>query len=405
MRVSKSRLSGSISLPPSKSHTMRSLILAAQAEGRSRVHNPLPSPDTQSMVLALQALGIPIKEGDGLEIEGGLKPITAKIDVGNSGLAYRFITAVAALGNQKVHVTGDHSIRTRRIIQPLLSGIEQLGGKTDITDGIVTVCGPIKAGHATLDGTDSQPVSALLMAASSLEGETMLYVENPGEKPWIDLTLFWLKRLGATVENESYTKYRIKGGFKPKAFEITIPADWSSAAFPIVAALITQSPLEIQGLDLEDPQGDKKIMEWLAAHLYGNLFVRPGAICGGTIDVNDSIDSLPILAVLGCFAQSPLHLVNASIARKKESDRLHAITLELRKMGGIVLEFPDSLTIYPSRLHGAVVDSHEDHRIAMALAVAGMGASGTTEIQGASCIEKSFPNFTESFRAIGANIS
>ena len=404
MRISTSRLSGRISLPPSKSHTMRSLILAAQASGKSRLLNPLPSPDTKNMIKALQCLGVPIKEADHLEVHGGLKHEPVKIDVGNSGLVYRFITAMAALGDQEVQVTGDHSIRTRRTIKPLLSAIEQLGGKAKVENGVVTVQGPIRAGHATLDGSASQPISALLMTAPFLEGETTLTVENPGEKPWIDLTLHWLKKMNVTVEHKGYSEYRISGGHKPKPFEITIPSDWSAATFPIVAALITNSPLQIDGLDLDDAQGDKKIIEWLAPHIQGNLFVRPGPISGGTIDVNDCIDSLPILAVLGCFAQSPLHLVNAKIARQKESDRLHAITVELRKMGGIVLEFEDSLTIYPSKLHGASLESHADHRIAMALAVAAMGASGASEIKGASCIEKSFPNFVEAFQGVGAHI-
>lgn len=404
MRISKSRLSGKLTLPPSKSHTMRSLMLAAQIKGSSTIRNALPSPDTKRMIQALAALGVPTKQGDPLTVEGGLNLEPVRIDVGNSGLAFRFITSLAALGNQKVEVTGDHSIQTRRPIQPLISAIQQLGGKAEFKKGVVHIEGPIRAGKAQLDGSASQPVSALLMTTPFLDGETILTVENPGEKPFIDLTINWLKKLGIQIEHEDYKTYRIQGGYTPDAFDVTIPSDWSSAAFPIVAALVTRSPLQIEGLDPNDSQGDKKIVDWLSAHITGNLFVTPGEIQGGILDVNDCIDAVPILAVLGCFASYPLHLVNAKIARFKESDRLHAITLELRKMGALILEFEDSLTIYPSKLHAATVESHADHRIAMALAVAALTCEGETEILGASCIEKSFPHFAETFRSIGAQI-
>ena len=404
MHVAKSRLSGKLSLPPSKSHTMRSLILAAQAKGSSTIHNPLPSPDTEKMVQALAALGVDVKQKGSFTVKGGLEHQNKHIDVGNSGLAFRFVTSLAALGDKEVSITGDKSIQTRRQIKPLINAINQLGGKAKFENGVVTVQGPIRSGTATLDGAESQPVSALLMTTPFLEGETVLKVENPGEKPFIDLTLYWLKKMGIDVWHENYQTYRVKGGHQACPFEISIPSDWSSAAFPIVAALITKSPIQIEGLDLQDAQGDKIIVDWLSDHLYGNLFIKPGPLMGGTFDVNDCIDALPILAVLGCFAEMPLHLVNAKIARQKESDRLHAITIELRKMGGIILEFEDSLTIYPSKLHGATVHSHFDHRIAMALAIAAMGADGETEIQESGCIEKSFPDFVATFRSLGARI-
>lgn len=404
MRIEKSRLSGKISLPPSKSHTMRSLIFASLAKGKSKIHNFLPSPDTTSMIQALSSLGVSIKVEKCIEVDGGLSHKTALIDVGNAGQVYRFVSALAALGDKRVEFVGDHSITSRRPIAPLLSGIGQLGGIAKQEKGKVVIQGPISAGKVELDGTFSQPVSALLMAASALEGETSIQVQNPGERPWIDLTLHWLKKMGIEVSHQNHMKFKIKGK-KIESFETSIPADWSSAAFPIVAAIITNSCLQIEGLDFEGAQGDKIIASWLEEHLLGNLFVHPTEIRGGTIDVNTCIDALPILAVLGCFATSPLYLINAFPARKKESDRLHAMTKELRKMGGNILEYPDRLVVYPSQLHGATLHSHDDHRVAMALAVAGMNASGVTFIENASCIKKSFPNFIEAFQKIGAKIS
>ena len=367
---------------------MRALFLAEQAEGRSTIDNLLPSDDTRRMIEALEN----IKNG-------------AKIDVGNSGLAYRFCTARAALERDPISITGDDSIQKRRPIKELLGALQQLGAKTAVKDGVVTVQGPIRSGAIEIDGAASQPVSALLMTTPFCEGRTTITVHNPGEKPFVDLTLFWLSRVGIEVKREGYHRFVVEGNQKIAPIKTEIPADWSAAAFPIVAALITNSTLQIDGLDLDDPQGDKKIVQWLSPHICGNLFVTPGPILGGTIDVNDCIDALPILAVLGCFAKQPLHLINAKIARFKESDRLAAITRELRKMGGHILEFEDSLTIFPSKLHGTKLFSHKDHRIAMALAVAALAAEGPSEIEDTACIAKSFPNFVETFQSVGANIS
>ena len=405
MRVGKSRLSGKIHLPPSKSHTMRSLILAAHAKGTSIIDNPLQSPDTLAMIQALQQLGVEVSGTSQLTVQGGLKEPQGVIDVGNSGIAYRFVTALAATSSKSVKITGDHSIQTRRVIKPLLSAVQQLGGEASVEDGVVTVKGPIRSGSAELEGADSQPISALLLTAPFLEGETSLKVQNPGERPWIDLTLHWLEKLEIAVEHQEYGHYKIQGGMTLDPFKTTIPADWSAAAFPIVAALVTKSPIQIEGLDLQDPQGDRTITQLLKPYCIGNLFIAPAPHWGGFVDCEGCIDALPVLAVLGCFGKAPLHLVNAAIARKKESDRLHAITIELRKMGANVLEFDDHLTIYPTALHAAELDSHADHRIAMALAVAAMGAEGTSTIHGASCIKKSFPHFIESFQQLGADIS
>lgn len=378
---------------------MRALVLASLAKGTSRIHNYLLSPDVDHMIEALRKLGARVEKKQSIEVQGGLSPKAGTIDAGNSGIVYRFAGALAALGNERIELTGDDSIRNRRPISPLLSGVEQLGGET----GKVWVKGPLCSGRAKLDGALSQPVSALLIAATALEGETELEVTNPGEQPWIEVTLHWLRKMKVDVTHTNYEKYRVKGcALQP--FETTIPADWSSAAFPIAAALVTHSPLQIEGLDLDDVQGDKMIAQWFSSHLRGNLFVEPGPILGGTFDMNACIDAVPIMAVIGCFAKAPFHLINAGVARKKECDRLHAITKELRKMGGNVLEFEDRLTIYPSTLHGAHLDSHNDHRMAMALAVAALGTGGCT-IENTKCIQKSFPNFVEKFQNIGAKIS
>lgn len=378
LKVRPSSLSGAIVVPPSKSHTIRALLFGALGEGKTIIHHYLPSPDTVAMVRALRQLGIRVDvSADKIEIEGGtFRPPEEAIEAGYSGQVLRFITAQMARFTSDLRFKGD----LRRPMGPLLSALEQLRKGEGIAPGV-----------ARLDGADSQPVSALLMSAVFLEGTTELHVANPGEKPWIDLTLHWLKKFGAQVTHMNYTHYTITGPLSYRGFEMTIPGDLSSAAFPFVAARITQSCVDVQNIDLNDCQGDKVVFS-----LIDQL--------GTTIDVNPCIDALPILAVAACFAEKPTTLTNAAIARTKESDRLAAITAELRKMGAVIEEKADELYVTPAPLIGAKVEAHNDHRIAMALAVAGLAASGETVIEGGEWIKKSYPTFIQDFQALGADI-
>ncbi len=419
LKIHKSTLAGSIKVPPSKSQTLRAILFGSLAKGRSVIHNYLKSPDTYAMCDAMRSFGaeINVKE-EAIEIigvNGELKPAENIIDAGNSGQVLRFVGALSALLPTYTVITGDHSVRNNRPIQPLLNALGQLGGfaVSSRLDGRapVIIQGPISKGVATLSGEDSQPVSGLLIAAAFLEGTTEINVLNPGEKPWIDLTLSWLKRFGAKVSHECYEHYTITGPLRYDGFEMTIPGDFSSAAFPLAGALITNSAVSVENIDMEECQGDKKIVDLLIK--IGSkieiekerLVVNPnGTLKGMTHDVNEIIDAIPILAVLGCFAKGKTVLTNGAIARKKESDRIHAIAVELRKMGADIEEREDGLIITPAPLRGARVSAHADHRIAMALAIAGMGAEGITTIEGGDCIVKSYPLFADDFQRLGGKI-
>ena len=357
VRIFPTPLKGPFAIPSSKSHTMRALIFAAKASSPSILHNLLPSPDTDSMISALKTLGTKIND-DHITPKPWKIPSEA-INAGNSGLVYRFIQALAP-----VKVTGDASIQTRRPIKPLLDGLSQ-----------------ISSGHATIDGSDSQPVSAMLIHMAFLKGTHSLTVNNPGEKPWVAMTLNWFDRLNIPYTNDDFTHYTVTGPANYPGFTYTVPPDLSSASFPWAINLITPSKLQFTLPD--DPtQGDGKLFS-----------LNP--LNGGTIDVNPIIDTLPILTTLGCFAKAPLTLINGAIARQKESDRIHAICTELTKMGADITENQDGLTIRPTRLHGAELDSHLDHRIAMALIVAALGASSPSIIHDVDCIAKSYPNFIQ----------
>lgn len=408
--VRRSQLSGHVSLPASKSHTIRSILLAAFTQGISHIHHPLNSPDAEAAVDAARLFGAKVTSTPtGFSIAGVAgNPCTPNevIDVGNSGQVLRFAAALGSLGNGYVVLTGDASIRSNRPVQPLIDGLKKLQGWAVSTreNGMAPfiVKGPLKAGKTSLDGEDSQPVSALLMASAFSEGKTEIHVQNAGEKPWIALTLSWLDRLGVKYTHHHFEHFFIEGKKIRPSFEVTIPGDLSSLAFPLAAALVTRSSIVIEKCDLTDVQGDKALV-FLLQKMGASLEIDPslhqlkvlpnGYLKGEIIDVNDFIDAVPILAVLGCYAEGETEIVNGAIARKKESNRLTSITLELKKMGASIEETNEGLIVKKSSLRGTRVNSHGDHRIAMSLIVAGLGADGETIVEGIDCINKSYPTF------------
>lgn len=420
LKIKPSKLKGEITIPSSKSHTLRAILFASLAKGKSIVHQYLHSPDTFAMISACRLLGANIEIfPNHLIIEGFAgKPSTPNnvIDAGNSGQVLRFIAAVSSLTSGYTVLTGDESIRTSRPIQPLLSALKQLNVFAESTQhngqAPIIIRGPFSGGVTKIDGEDSQPVSGLLIASAFADNPTTIHVKNPGEKPWIDVTLDWFKRLGISFERENYSKYIIHGNTLLSNFEYTVPGDFSSAAFPLASALITQSNITLKNLDFNDVQGDKaivSILQKMGAQFEidtsnRQLHIYPCELQGQEINVNDFIDAVTILAVVACFAKTETIIRGAEIARKKESDRLSAITQELQKMGANIQELPDGLIIQPSRLKGAIVKSHSDHRIAMSLAAASLAAETETLIHQTECIQKTFPDFAKAMQQLGANI-
>ena len=416
-----SHVTGKITIPPSKSNTLRALVFALMGKKTSHIRNYLNSPDTLAMIEAIRILGADVDIcGDDIVIQGCGGDISRAeniIDAKNSGILLRFIGGLAGLSPTFTVITGDHSIRHSRPVKPLLDALKQLGAMAESMrmDDLapIIVKGLIRPGKAVLCGEDSQPVSAILIATSFLKGRSDIYVEKAGEKPWIDLTLNWLRRLNIRVDNEDYAHYVVHGYGEYDGFDVTIPGDFSSAAFPIAAAIITDSELTVGNVDMEDCQGDKKIIEALISmganieivDSKKEIVVKKGSrLHGKTLDINDFIDAISILAVVGCFAEGTTHIVNAAIARKKESDRIHAICTELKKMGACIEETQDGLIISNSVLHGAHLQSHADHRIAMSLAIAALGARGESTIYDVECTSKTFPTFAKDLRALGARI-
>jgi 3-phosphoshikimate 1-carboxyvinyltransferase len=295
---------------------------------------------------------------------------------------------------------------------PLFSALQNLGAEINSTDNKCpfTIKGPIKGGKTTVDGISSQFLTSLLFACPLAEGDTEIVVENLHEKPYVEITLDWLRKLNIKFENLELDWFRIPGRQKYKAFERSIPADFSSATFAACAAAITGSEVLIKGLDFADHQGDKEIFNYLknmgatVTHTSNGVIVKGSDLTGIDINMNSTPDALPSMAIAGCFAKGTTRLLDVEQARLKECDRISAVAAELTKMGGKVEELKDGLVIHHSKLSGAEVHGYDDHRMVMALAIAGMGASGNTVIDTAESIGVTYPGFVDDMKALGANI-
>jgi len=379
------------------------------ASGRSEIENLLLSPDIEAVIYGCQQLGARVErvgttlycEGIGGRVEGAQGPI----DVGNSGLGLRFFTAIAALSSFPIVITGDASICHRRPSWPLMEALGQLGASVVSLEkegfAPLRVWGPLLGGEADLEGSDSQPLSALLLAAPFAQRDVFLHVREAGERPYMEMTLSWLARLGLSYQRRGYEWFSLSAGQRLEAFHYRVPADFSTATFAAAAALITRSAVELLGLDFHEPQGDKaffSIIENMGACVEreeDRVIVRSiGGLHGVTCDLNSAIDCLPILAVLAAYAEGKTRLFGVENARFKECDRLHCTASELKKLGVSIMVSEDALEIEGrGGLKGGAVSSHGDHRLAMALLVGGLGASGEIKVDEVRCIAKSYPTF------------
>ena len=418
-KISPCKISGTIAIPPSKSHTIRALLVAALADGTSVIRKPLLQGDGASAVRAAAALGAQVTcRGDDIVIRGTGKNVSGgheAFDMGNSGTSTNLFMSAAALGTKLRRFDGDASLRSRPF-RPLLSALEKLGAayscESPKGDLPFTIKGPIKGGKTTVNGISSQFVSSLLFSCPLCTGDTEIIVEGLQERPYVELTLWWLKKQGITISfSEDLTSFHIKGGQAYRPFEMAIPADFSAATFAACAAAITGTSLTLTGLDFSDPQGDKGVFDVLermgASVIYGpdGVTISGGAaLRGRTIDLNAMPDSLPALSVVACAAQGETRFVNVAQARIKETDRITVMKEELTGMGASVIEHEDGLTIRHRLLKGTQVSGHDDHRVVMALALAGMIAQGETLVDTAEAAAVTYPSFVEDFRAIGAKI-
>jgi 3-phosphoshikimate 1-carboxyvinyltransferase len=414
-----SHLEGVVSAPPSKAFTHRMLIAASLSNGTSEIYNPLVSDDTQATLEAVKALGTETELHENCWTIHGqekLKTPSQPINCRESGSTLRFMIPVAALAQgPSTFIFG--APFERRPVAPLLESLRELGVESEVQrDGSsVMVCGGgIRGGKTSIRGDiSSQFISGLVFACPKAKEDTEIFVTTKLEsKGYVEMTLEVLVKHGLEgAVNADLSCLWIPSNQSYVPCDHTVPGDFSSAAFLLAAAAVTSSRVTVNRLNYQTSQGDRAILgvlrEMGAAVNIGedSVDVEGRQLAGIDIDAKDIPDLVPVCAVLGCYAEGRTEIYNAKRLRYKESDRLDSISTELKKMGADITVNEDGLTINGgSRLHRATVDPHNDHRIAMACAVAALGAEGKTKIQNVECINKSYPQFFSDLRLLGANV-
>ncbi|MFA7397499.1 MAG: 3-phosphoshikimate 1-carboxyvinyltransferase [Candidatus Bathyarchaeia archaeon] len=412
-------LSGKIVAPASKSYTQRMVITSALSEGTSHIYNPLYSEDTEAALRAVTALGAQFKADDACWVIKGTKPQTPKgpIDCGESGAILRFIIPVSALANSSSTLLFRGSI-DRRPVEPLLTSLKQLGanayvGKQGLLDAVYVKGGGIIGGQCNIPGNiSSQFISGLMLACPLAEAKTVITLTSPLESAdYVKMTETVLTKHAIIVGMEK-RRIVVPSNQKYKATDSNVPGDFSSAAFILAAAAITNSKVTINNINHEMVQGDKAILTILKRMgVEGKVCPDSIEIEGSekplspiNIDVKNIPDLVPVIAVLACYAKGISHITGAKRLCLKESNRLFAIYEALGKMGANITITEDTMSINGTSLHGAVVDPHNDHRIAMAASIAALGAEGQTTIEHAECIRKSYPQFYVHLKQLGVNM-
>ena len=418
--VRKSRLKGTVLIPGSKSHTIRAVAIASLAAGESLINNPLESSDTQAAVACYRALGAEINTSDPklwkVTGKGGDINVPQEIiDVGNSGTTLRIAIGSAALAptGQTITFTGDEQIQTRPV-GPLMDALSELGAKcTSLKNNgkaPVEITGKLAGGKTAINATTSQYLSSLLLCAPLASKDTEIDVTLLNEPGYVQMTLDWLDKQQIEYENQQFRKFKIKGNQSYKAFNDTIPADFSSATFFLCAAAMSAEQVTLLGLDYADSQPDKAVVDYLKAMgadiSFGpnSVTVKASTLKGTELDMNKTPDALPAMAVTAAFAEGTTKLLNVSQARSKETDRIKCMARELKKMDVDVEELPDGLIIAGSTPQPAELHGWADHRIVMALSLAGMNLDAQCTIDTAQAINVTFPGYVELMKGIGANM-
>ena len=418
--VGKSRLKGKVAIPASKSHTIRAVAIASLAKGQSAIHNPLVSSDTLSAVNCYQALGAKIDTSNPMlwkviGTDGKISVPQEAVDVGNSGTTLNIAIGSAALAQsgQSITLTGDEQTQSRPV-GPLLEAINKLGAKCESIKNNgkapVKITGQILGGKTSIASSTSQYLSSLLLCTPLAAKDTEIDVTLLNEPGYVRMTLDWLDKQKIKYEHDQMRRFKVFGEQSYRKFNSFITADFSSATFFLCAAALSGDEVTLLGLDFLDSQPDKAVVDYLMA-MGADIKIEPTSITvkasslkGIEIDMNKTPDALPAMAVTAAFAEGETRLVNVPQARGKETDRIKCVAEELKKMAVDVEELPDGLIIRHSRPKPTKLDGRADHRIVMALSLAGLGIDGQWSIDTAEAMSVTFPTYVELMKSIGANM-
>lgn len=417
VRIEPSKLKGKIKIPSSKSLCHRAVICAALAQGESNIENVIFSNDIHATCEGMKNFGAEIENrSEQSLIVKGKFPLSLEketIDCIESGSTIRFLIPIALLSNKKVVFKG----RGKLVSRPLDTyyeifqnqNIKYINNNGNLP---LQIEGKLKSGIFEIKGNiSSQFITGLMFALPLLEGDSKIIITTELEsKGYVDLTLDMLNKFGIKIENNNYKEFLIKGNQRYINRDYKVEGDFSQAAFWLTAGILGEE-IEAEDLNINSLQGDKAILD-LIRKMGGNILIdndlvkaKASKTKGIIIDASQCPDLVPILTVLAALSQGETKIINAERLRIKESDRLKAISTELNKLGADVKELEDGLIINgKQKLTGGIVDSWNDHRIAMALAVASIKCTEPVTITNSSAVNKSYPHFWEDFKKLGGKV-
>ena len=412
--ISKSEIGGRVTAPPSKSYTIRGLVYAALARGQSSLVHPLGSDDTEATIRVLGQLGVPTRQRakSWLVAGGGFHQPDGELYCGESAATLRFLTAVSSLVPGRCRLSAGPSL-SRRPVRPLIDALRQLGVNCSCQGDFppVTVEGrTLKGGLTALAGNiSSQFVSALLFVSPLAEKGVTIRLTTPLEsKPYVLMTLDAMQWFGVSVAfSPELDEFNIlRQSYRPTRFRVE--GDWSSASYFLALGALA-GEVEVKNLSAQSLQADKVLVDFLkemgASVTLSQKSVRvsQSSLRAIRADLSQCIDLLPTMAVLAAVANGTSQFTGIERARIKESDRVAAVCQGRERMGIRVAQQGDKLMITGGKPRGALIDSRNDHRIAMAFSLLGVVAGGTI-IEPAECVSKTYPEFWEVLRSIGGEV-
>ncbi len=412
--VHPSRLKGIVEAPPSKSLTQRAIVAGLLANGTTLIRNPSFCNDSLAAISMAEALGARVsKESDSIIIEQGrVSDSPVELHCGESGLALRMFSPVAALLSDHVSLTGEGSL-VKRPVAMITEALSQLRVTVSTNKGLlpVTLRGRLRGGRAVIDGsTGSQLLTGLLMALPLAGSDSEIEVSNLKSRPYISLTLELLSDFGVFVENRGFSHFIVPGNQSYQAREYNVEGDWSGASFLLVAGAVAGT-VTVSNLRTDSKQADMSIMQALrdaGCRLTVNgdrVMAERSELRAFTFDATDCPDLFPPLAALAARCSGTSRIRGVSRLVHKESDRAGAIAGVLGAMNIRSRIEGDEMIIDGGEVRGAVVSSHNDHRIAMMATVMALTATGEVTIAGAGAVAKSFPDFYEAMTRLGTQVS
>ena len=400
--IHKGRIAGSITAPASKSYAQRAVAAALLAGGETTLTHLDLCNDTRAALDVARRLGASVShEGTTYTIRGGLNPVSTKLNIGESGLATRLFTPIASLCHMPITINGEGSI-LRRPIEMMEEPLQALGVEVISNGGYlpISVKGPMRGGEIHVDGSlSSQFITGLLMALPLSPNDTVLHVENLKSRPYVDMTIDLAARFGVAIEHNNYEQFYIAGGQHYTPCTYNIEGDWSGASCLLVAGA-TAGSITIRNLNHISLQADLAIIEALARAgaeiitTHSSVTVHGGPLHAFEFDATDCPDLFPALAALAASCEGTSVLTGTQRLTYKESNRAETIAEVFGRLGiGVDLSEENTMRITGGPVSSAVVDSHNDHRIAMAAAVAALSSDDSVVIEGADAADKSYPNF------------